>query len=71
MNRSFNTKQREIFEVLNKWPRDHLKQINLKTKTKVEPIHPFVAGSAGIKKSSPVHYKASFEQITFMPWWQC
>ena len=37
-----NTKQGEIFDVVNKWTRDYLKKYNLKTKRKVELMHLFV-----------------------------
>ena len=40
-----NTKQGEIFDVVNKRARDYLKKFNLKTKRKVEPMHLFVTGT--------------------------
>ena len=51
MIRSLNTKQREIFEVVNKWARDHLKSLNSKNVSKPDPMHLFLTGSAGTGKS--------------------
>ena len=51
MIRSLNTKQREIFEAVNKWVRDHLKCLHSKNISKPDPLHLFLTGSAGTGKS--------------------
>ena len=51
MIRSLNKKQREVFEVVNKWARDHLKSLNSKNCPKPDPMYLFLTGSAGTRKS--------------------
>jgi len=48
--RSLNAKQREIFEVVNKWVRDYTKSLSSDA-VKVDPIYIFLTGSAGCGKS--------------------
>ena len=43
--RSLNKSQREIFEFVNKWARDHTKSKNSKAQEKPQQIHLFVTGS--------------------------
>ena len=45
------TSEREIFDFVGKWARDHAKSNNSKEQEKPQPIHLFVTGSAGTGKS--------------------
>ena len=57
--RSLNTKQREIYEVINKWARDFIKKRSCVVNTDVPPIHLFITGSGGYGKShliKPVYH---------------
>ena len=49
--RSLNQKQREIFEVVNKWARDYTKNRSSIVHNEVSPLHLFVTGSGGCGKS--------------------
>ncbi|MEO2221042.1 MAG: AAA family ATPase, partial [Nitrosopumilus sp.] len=49
--RSLNSQQREIFETIHKWAKQHLKYQNCINPRKVEPLHLFVTGNAGTGKS--------------------
>ena len=45
--RSLNTKQREIFEVINKWARDYVKHSSCLVNKSISPLHLFITGSGG------------------------
>ena len=49
--RSFNTKQREVFNFIHKWSKDYIKNLCCKVIKKVKSFHIFITGSAGIGKS--------------------
>ena len=51
MINSLNDKQMEIFQVLNKWAREHLKNLSSVQHMAVPPLHLFVSGSGGCSKS--------------------
>ena len=48
--RSLNSKQREIFEVINKWARDYTKNLSSDSPKYILPLHLFVTGGAGVGK---------------------
>ena len=48
---SLNVQQRQIFNVVNKWARETVKNISSKSPTKVEPIYIFLTGKGGCGKS--------------------
>ena len=49
--RSLNVQQRQIFNVVNKWARDTVKNLSAKTPIKVESIYIFLTGKGGCGKS--------------------
>ena len=49
--RSLNHKQREIFEIINKWARDYTKNLSSDSPKYILPLHLFVTGGAGVGKS--------------------
>ena len=49
--RSLNIQQRQIFDVVNKWARDTVKNLSSKSPKKVEPIYIFLTGKGGCGKS--------------------
>ena len=49
--RSLNVNQRMIFEVINKWSRDHTKNLGSLCPTVVQPTYLFVTGDGGCGKS--------------------
>ena len=48
---SLKTKQREIFEVINKWAPDYVKYSSCLLKESISPLHLFISGSGGCGKS--------------------
>ena len=52
---SLNTKQREIFGVINKWARDYIKKLSSVLHNEILPLHLFVTGSGGCGKSHLVN----------------
>ena len=46
-----NTKQRYIFDYMNKWARDDVKNQSCKVFKQVKPIHLLITGGAGVGKS--------------------
>ena len=46
-----NIQQRSIFDVINKWARDCVKNLYTKRQKKVEPLHIFLTGKGGCGKS--------------------
>ena len=53
--RSLNVQQRQIFDVLNKWARDTVKNLSAKSSIKVKPIYIFLTGKGGCGKSHLVN----------------
>ena len=49
--RSLNIQQRSIFDVVNKWARDYVKNLYTIRPKKVEPLHIFLTGKGGCGKS--------------------
>ena len=49
--RSLNIKQREIYEVINKWARDYIKNRSCVLHIDTPPLHLFITGSGGCGKS--------------------
>ena len=49
--RSLNQKQREVFEIINKWAQDYIKNLSCNSPRCVLPLHLFVTGGAGVGKS--------------------
>ena len=49
--RSLNIKQREIYEVINKWARDYIKNRSCILHIDTPPLHLFITGSGGCGKS--------------------
>ena len=49
--RSFNEKPRQVFDIIHKWSKDYIKNLNCKVSKFVTPFHIFVAGGAGVGKS--------------------
>ena len=49
--RSLNLKQRQVFEVINKWSRDYVKNLSSKVMKKVKSFHIFPTGGGGVGKS--------------------
>ena len=49
--RSFNIKQREVFKLIHKWSRDHIKSLPCKVIKKVKSFHIFITAGAGVGKS--------------------
>ena len=48
---SLNVKQRQIFEVVNKWARSYVKSLSSEQRTDIQPLHIFITGGAGCGKS--------------------
>ena len=49
--RLLNAKQREIFEVINKWAREYVKHSSCLLNESISPLHLFITGSGGCGKS--------------------
>ena len=49
--RSLNVKQRQVFDVINKWARDYVKNLSAKHMKYKTPFHIFFTGGAGVGKS--------------------
>ena len=49
--RSFNVKQRQVFDVIHKWARDYVKNLSSKHVKYIKPFHIFLTGGAGVGKS--------------------
>ena len=49
--RSLNSQQRKIFDVVNKWARDSVKNLSSKSPIKIEPIYLFLTDKGGCGKS--------------------
>ena len=49
--RSFNEKPRQVFDIIHKWSKDYIKNLNCKVSKFVTPFHIFVVGGAGVGKS--------------------
>ena len=49
--RSLNERQRDLFEVVNKWARDIVKNLSSKFPKTINPLHIFVTGGGGCGKS--------------------
>ena len=49
--RSLNVQQRQIFDVVNKWARDTVKNLSSKSPTKVDTFYIFLTGKGGCGKS--------------------
>ena len=47
---SLNKKQTEVFDVINKWARDYVKNLSAKQSETIEPVHIFLTGKAGSGK---------------------
>ena len=48
---SLNFKQRQIFDVIMKWSRDHIKYLSCIQKKTIDPIHLLITGDGGCGKS--------------------
>ena len=46
-----NVKQRQVFEIINKWAREYVKNLNCKVPGEIQPLHLFLTGGAGSGKS--------------------
>ena len=51
MIRSLNSKQREIFDVVMNWARNHVKHLSCAQKKQIDPLHLFITGDGGCGKS--------------------
>ena len=49
--RSLNMKQREVFNFLHKWSRDHIKSLRCKVIKKVKSLLIFITDGAGVRKN--------------------
>ena len=57
-----NIQQRSIFDVINKWARDCVKNLYTKRQKKVEPLHIFLTGKGGCGKSHLI--RTTYQPIT-------
>ena len=60
--RSLNIKQRITFDVINKWARDFVKNLNCIEPIRVEPFYIFLTGKAGCGKSHLI--KTIYHSVT-------
>ena len=49
--RSLNEKQRQVFDIVHKWARDYIKNLNSRVPKYVTPFNIFLTGGAGVGKS--------------------
>ena len=49
--RSLNVKQRQVFDVIQKWARDYVENLSSKHVTYIKPFHIFLTGGAGVGES--------------------
>ena len=64
--RSLNIKQTEIYEVINKWARDYIKNRSCVLHIDTPPLHLFITGSGRCGKSHLIKNCVPFSHKNFM-----